>query len=492
MITWTDELLYLAWACIETTPIAVVPVLFALIVLTDDDRIGRPLRSFFLAAALGFLLLVHNFAGTDPFHLWRYAFGFGVALTAVFVVEIGAEHERAAKLSPLGRWLLLAMLGLQILVARAPVVQRFTAISRDLREAAALGRRGDPSAAVEQRRYAAMQAAIPAGARVAVMVDDPAYLDFARNRIANLDTAGFASVPVTQGGRTQQLPVFRGAEPVRAYFVAAGYRYLAFVRSERSRYFYRRGFWLWRIFNDADFFQLMSAYQIDVIESFAELATTTTVLHDQDGLVVLDLEAPLRAASTRAAPDDERWRRSEWTRALADREHLRDVWSLNSRADLRFEDGVAGLLFVQGEIDDPAWFELPRAKPSPPPKTDEKATLRGTAIRPLHRRAHLRVRGGVATPGIADMRLAIRAAISLGSIYTRPRLDVSLDGELLVSAVPDERGRYLIDVVVPADRLTGAWQDVYLVFSSIAEPDKDNQDVRVARLEVVEWVPAHR
>jgi hypothetical protein len=235
----------------------------------------------------------------------------------------------------------------------------------------------------------------------------------------------------------------------------------------------------------------MSAYQIDVIESFAELATATKVLYDADGLVVLDLEAPLHAASIRVGvPEGERLRRSEWTRALADREHLRDVWSLNSRADLRFEDGVAGLVFVEGELDDPAWFEQGRAKALPPPKTDEKATLRGTPIRPLHRRAHLRVRGGVFGPG--PMRLALRAGIALKSVHTRPHLDVSLDGELLVSALPDERGRYWVDVTVPADRLTGDWQDVYLVFSSIADPDKDNLDLRVARLEIVEWVPVQR
>src|SRR5262249_34307315 len=152
------ELLYVAWAAVETTPIVVVPILFALIAFTDDDRLGRPLRSFFVAISLGFLALVHSFAGIDPLHLWRYAFGFSIAMTAIFVVEVGAEHERSAKLAPLGRWLLLAALALQLLVERGAVPKRFIGLFDDLREAAAMGRRGDPTAALERRRHAAMQA----------------------------------------------------------------------------------------------------------------------------------------------------------------------------------------------------------------------------------------------------------------------------------------------------------------------------------------------
>src|SRR6185436_10132411 len=106
----------------------------------------------------------------------------------------------------------------------------------------------------EAQRHAAMQAAIPAGARVAVLLDDPAFLDFTRNEIANLDTPGFAS-PETDVG---QMPAFRGAEALRNYLVDAGYPYIAFVRSERSRYFHRRKFWVWRLFNDGELYAIMS------------------------------------------------------------------------------------------------------------------------------------------------------------------------------------------------------------------------------------------
>jgi hypothetical protein len=313
------------------------------------------------------------------------------------------------------------------------------------------------------------------GARTIVMLDDPAMLDYRRNPIANLDTPGFASPGA-------QLPAFAGAEPLRAYLVAEGYRYAAFVRSDRSRYFYRRPFWIWRLFNDGELFEIMSAYAIDAIDSFAELATTTRVLYDSDGLVVLDLASPLRDASRRAAVDDEPARRGAWVRELADREGLHDAWSLTTRADVRFEDGTGGLRYVDGAIDDPAWNEISATHPGEPG--------RGTAVLPLFRRVHLRVRAP-AQSGAAptDMRLVLRAAIALKTVHTRPRLDVSLDGELLASATADQAGRYAIAVTVPRARLTTGWHDLYLVFSSIADPDKDIHDFRIARLESLEWTP---
>jgi hypothetical protein len=484
-MTWAHELLRLAWAAIETTPIVVMPVLFALLAFTDDDRLGSPLRSFFLAVVLGLAALVHGFGAADPVHLWRYAFGFAIALTAMFVIEAGAEHERSAKLPQLGRWLLLAALVLQLLVERGAVPRRFAALAGDLREAAAIDRRGDPSALVERRRHAAMQAAIPAGASVAVLLDDPAYLDFQRNRIANLDTPGFAS-PETEAGA--QLPAFRGAEALREYLVAAGYPYVAFVREGRSRYCHRRGFWLWRLFNDGEFFQIMSAYELDMIDSLAELATTTRVRHDDDGLVVLELTAPLRPAGRRAAPGPEPVRRDAWVRELAEREDLLDVWTLTSRHDLIFADGIDDVEFVDPRFEIARWFEVGPKRAAPPRAAADPAAalqaMRGRPLRALHRRAHLRVTGET------DMRLALRAWVALGKIYTRPRLDVALDGELLASVIADEHGSYHLDLQIPAARLAGGWHDIYLVFNSISEPGHDDRDPRAAVLETVTWLPA--
>ncbi len=468
--TWAQKLSFVLWSCIESTPIIVMPVFVIVMIVATEDRPGRPFKALLIASLLGFVLLAGSIAGAaEPSHVWRYAFGFAMALSAIFVIEIGDDESGAIKLVPLGRWLFLASLVFQLVSSRAALPKRYAAVFGDIREAQVIDGHGDPSARAETERYARMQSAIPKGARLAVMLDDAANLDFTRNSIANLDTPGFASP-----GRP--LPAFDGAEEMRQYFVEHEYRYLAFVRPEHSRYFFRREFWLWRVFNDNDFFQMMSAYELATIDSFTELATTTTVLYDKDGLVVLDLGTPLKSASRHPLAGDEPTRRSAWVEELATREHLHDAWSLNSRANVRFEDGVAGLQFVDAGVDDPAWFEIVR------PRGPE--SLRGTAIRGLFRRAHVRVRGAT------NMHLVIHAAVSRKNVFTRPRLDVSLDGEIVTSAVASENGRYVIDVVVPGTVLAGNWHDLYLVFGSVLEPDKDLRDQRVSRLESFAWVPA--
>ncbi|MDB4962313.1 MAG: hypothetical protein JWP01_2312 [Myxococcales bacterium] len=464
--TWTDELQFFVWCLIETQPLVILPPLFAVIVFTKDTRRTRPLIALLVANAVVLALMAHSFVGSDANHLWRYAFAGAVTLLAVFALEVGAADDTPVKLVPLGTWVLLASLLLQLTVGSGALAKRYAQMFGDLREASLIDRHGDPGVQAERARYAALQAALPTGVRVAVMLDDPAYLDFRRNQIFNLDTPGYASL-------RPGMPAFEGPEAVRRYLIERGIRYVAFVRSDVSRYFYRRPFWIWRIFNDAEIFQVMSAYTIDAIDTFASLATTTTVLHDRDGLVALDLgEAAPTEASVDAPHVD---RRAAYVRALADREQLHDAWSLNTRDNILFEDGLTGLVFLDDRAGEPAWYEVLH-----PPG---KEPVRGKAARWLYRRAHLRVRGD------RDMRLVLRGTLNMAVIHTRPRLDVSLDGQLLASVVADEHGAFVIDVVVPRAVLTHGWSDLYLVFNSISEPQKEVRDLRAARLENVEWEP---
>jgi hypothetical protein len=460
--SWPQELGFLVASCLDAAPLVALPILALALAFVVDNRPGRPLAALGIAAAAGFVLLVHGLLGSDAPHVWRAAFGFATALAIVLVLELGADEDGLVGLPPLGRWLVLAALVLQIVVGRDALPGQARAMFDQIGEAAAIDLDGDPAARAEQRRYDAMQAAIPAGGRAIAMLDDPALLDYRRNPIANLDIPGFASPG-------PQLPAFAGAEPLRAYFVAQGYRYAAFVRSERSRYAFRRAFWLDRLVTGGELDQIISAYTLDAIDSFAELATTTKLLYDADGLVVIDLATPLRDASRRAVRGDESARRGGWVRALADREGLHDAWTLTTRDDLRFESGTGALHFVAGS----------------PADRDGAPARRGTAVLPVSRRAHLRVWA----PGARDMRLAVRATIALDAVYSHPRLDISLDGALLASAVADAAGNYAVATTVARDRLPGGWHDLYLVFSSVAEPDQPIADPRIARLESIEWSP---
>ena len=440
--SWTDELHFFVACFIESQPIVILPPVFAIIVFTTDTRPTRPIVALLLASTLSFVLMVHSFVGSDSHHLWRYAFAAAITLLAVFALELGAETAGPLRIAPTGRWVLLAALMVQLVAQREGLADRFTAVLASIRDA----RHADPDTAIQARNYAALQAAAPAGARVAVMLDDAAYLDFDRNRIVHLDTPGYASP-------APGLPMFAGPEPLRAYFLGQGIRYVAFVRSQRSRAFYRRPFWIWRIHNDAEIFQLMSAYTLDMIDSLAALAMTSKVLHDVDGLVMLDLGDAPASVPRDFRPEPER--RAAYVRALADREGLHAQWSLNNRDDVLFLDGTNAMVMLDA----------------------------GTPVRWLYWRAHLRVRGAT------DMRLVARGTINAAATSTRPRIEVSLDGALLASVLVEPGGAFTLDVVVPATRLGATWHDLYLAVDGIDDPQKDARERRVARLESLEWEP---
>lgn len=463
--TWVDELSLFLTTAIVSQPIVSMLVFAPLVLVALDVRPTRPSIAFFLASLLGLATLVHSFTDADSETMWRYAFGYTLTLFTVFVLEASGDGgEGTVRLPPIGRWLLIVVVIVQLVSSRTGQVKELLGTFADLREAAALGSHGDPSVHVERQRYAAMQATVPANARLLVMLDDPAFLDFSRNEIANIDTPGFASPG-------KQMPSFTGPEAMRAYLLDHGYRYVAFVKPDQSRYVFRRKFWVWRVFNDTEFFQAMSAYMIDTIETFEALAGTSKVLYDADGLVALDLErhhAPTRSLD----PAHERERRDAFTRDLAKREQLEREWTLTTRRDVVFYDGWSGLTFAKADADT-AWNEVVDVDPEP---------THGVAIRWMYRRAHLRVRGD------QDMRLVLRGRVSLDKTYTRPRLDTSIDGILLSSVTVDEKGAFEIDVVVPKEHLDG-WSDIYVMSNAIGQPERDIRDLRLARLEEATWEP---
>lgn len=488
-LTWAQELGYLAYAAIESEPLAIVAPLALLLLFARDRRASRPLSALFFATVASFLLLVHAFVGSDFASLWRYAFGAGLALTAIFVVEachLGGDDDgdaegdsaRPVALPALGRWVLLAAVLLQLFVARQRAPQTYVAMAKGIDAALSVGRRGDPVARAERQRYRAMQAAIPAGQPVAVMLDDAAHLDYARNPIANLDTPGYSSL----GAPGEQLPSFAGPEAVRRYFTAHGYRYLSFVRPDFSRYFYRRWYWLRELYLDVELFQVMAAYTLDAIESFTALAASAPPLYDHEGLVVVDLGPPT-APPVRLPPEEEPLRRATWLRGFAKATGMEAAWALSPRPGLVFSDGVSGLAFLSDAdlAAGPALIPRLEAVAKKPTANDPHGTMpTGTPVRWLHRRLHLRLRAD--RPMVLTLRGQVRREVT----GTRPRLTFSLDGELLASQVVAEDGRFEVQLPLSAAQLA-EWSDLYAVFSSVGVPERDSRDLRFARLDFVGW-----
>jgi hypothetical protein len=280
------ELQFFVEVVLEPDPIRVILPLAALLLVTVDRRRGRPLTALLIASAVGFVLLVHSFQLSVPQNLWRYAFGYATAL----VLALGAEVARSAPVAgpgvavpPLGKVVLLAALVVQLAVSGRGLAKEYRDLGADL--IAAASARGPAVGSPGARRlYVDLQAQVPAGAQLAVLLDEPYHLDHARNTIVNLDTPGFASA-------RPGMPFFRGADAVADYLRGQGLRYLAFVRGDRSRYMYRRDFWRRRMFFDTELWRMQAAYAVDCIDNLAALATTHRVQFERDGIVLLDLEA---------------------------------------------------------------------------------------------------------------------------------------------------------------------------------------------------------
>lgn len=286
-VLWSvmQELEFFVWCCIEPHGLIVVIPLFCVLVFARDTRGGGPLMALFFAICLSFILLVHSFTSSDPLNLWRYAFGYAVALAVMLMVEVAPSRiARHVVVNWVARWVVLCSIVIQLFETRLDLRWKLRTMTNNIRASWTADLHPGKAAGKLQQHYAALQQSIPPGAKVMTMLDAAANLDFTRNELFILDMPGWSSLP-------PGYPSFGGPSAIRQYLTSLGIRYLAFVRSEQSVALYRRDGWLQRLFSDVEVSQIMGAYLVDTIDSFSALARSCKVLYDEDAFVALDLEA---------------------------------------------------------------------------------------------------------------------------------------------------------------------------------------------------------
>jgi len=276
------ELQFFGKVAVEPTPIRVMLPLALVLFAIRDRRPGAPLTALAVACTLGFVELVHAFSLSDPPNLWRYAFGFMTAWTVVAIVEPSHQPDAAVTTPALARLIALVALLTQLAITAPSMISSYANLARDLDGA----HRGPAAEEIAAPRalYAELQAATPPGATLAVLLDQPFLLDYRRNDIINVDTPGYVSP-------APGWPAFAGPEALATYLRGQGIRYYAFVRGDRSRYFYRRDYWVLRTLFDSELWQVIGAHTVDAVETSAALATTRAILFERDGMVLLDLES---------------------------------------------------------------------------------------------------------------------------------------------------------------------------------------------------------
>ena len=245
----------------------------------------RALHALFFGTIAGFISLVHFFQAFDLIDsVARYYFAFATAFALAVTLKAGEERPRRG-IAPA---LAIVAVGVvwQVCAERDKTVEVFTVELTYLEQ-----ERDDKLRAVDTKWlksedfYRRMQATVPEGERLLVMVDETFRFDGKRNRIWNFDQPGAMSP-------RPGVPYFAGAEAYASYFQSIGVRYIAFTISESSPEYTLSG-WTTR-FNQpiktngrGQQYKTHAKYYLDAFEALATLATTRkNLFHENDNWVI--------------------------------------------------------------------------------------------------------------------------------------------------------------------------------------------------------------
>jgi hypothetical protein len=281
------EALHYLWSnATYCLPVKAVP-LFLVAALTMSDRAARKtLVSFVVAAFAGFVALVKTVPESDAENLGRYYFGFTFA--ALVAIALAAA-DAAAHSGGSARWraqrvavvpLVLSGIALQLYGDRGEMSRQYDGYLTTLQSQS--DRAGNWEPPPRDVKYAELQDAVPAGAPIAVMVDDPSRFDFARNAIASLDVVGAVSPQ-------RPLPLFQGAEAVAEYLVAQGYRYAIVVQSDTAESLYRRDKWKEHAARGIPIWKRTAPFYLAAFDVFDELRATHVHYADVGSMTTIGL-----------------------------------------------------------------------------------------------------------------------------------------------------------------------------------------------------------
>ncbi len=279
------EVRFLISVALENEPIKGLGLIALASVMIRERTSYKPLRSLWIASAVGVVVLSHTFTLSDAGNLARYLYGFLAALAVAAILHAGTDRlaGRSSATARATLVLVIAAMAAQFTYSRQESAKMYHTFLKNLDVERRRGPSSPETMTHEAFLYPHVQSQVPKGASLAVMVDDPYYLDFARNPIFNLDMPGYASL------KNPEMPYFKGSEPVAEYFLAHGIRYVMYVRPEHSHWLYQREFWFARMFNDEEIWRICAPYFVDLIDSLTALRDTRQNVHEEAGIVVLDL-----------------------------------------------------------------------------------------------------------------------------------------------------------------------------------------------------------
>jgi hypothetical protein len=270
---------------LEGVPLATSPLFALAAVFVRRETPSRPLLSFGIATAIGLVMLVHGLTQGDPGNLGRYVYGYVVAFAVVVALVAGAVGPAPRGNARTAYALVLVALIGQLVKSGEPALSFYARAFRNIDALAHARPRNTGSLPPELGIYTRLQETTPPGARVAYLLDEPYWFDFARNPMWNLDMPGYSSP-------APGMPYFQGSERVEGYLRALGVRYLAFVRPTHSLYHYRREYWIKMNLDEMEIWRAFAPYLLDFVDNLGAIGARHKHLFDERGILMVDLEAP--------------------------------------------------------------------------------------------------------------------------------------------------------------------------------------------------------
>ena len=278
------------WA--HPDPITTLPLFMLVGLAVRETSARRPLAAQWLGGFFSIAMLVQAFSLSNAPDLARYDFGFATASALLTWHTVVAAAARRPRMSPFASAAPVALLAFAL---SAPLLETQAAtpnggrikktVLTPLRDLDEMLRRTVPTQLESPvaGAYHRLQAKVPERSRLVIMLDEPYFLDYARNEIWNLDMPAAASP-------APGIPCFQGPEAVAKYFLAQGIRHVGFVLADRSAYLYRTDVWFEHLFGTEEIWRVYAPYMVDVMTNLAALAESRLRIHEEAGMVLLDLE----------------------------------------------------------------------------------------------------------------------------------------------------------------------------------------------------------
>ncbi|WP_394844303.1 hypothetical protein LZC95_45530 [Pendulispora brunnea] len=265
-------------------PIRTLPFFILAALLVPDASPRKGSRALFIAAAIGFFAIVRGFPLSDPPNIGRYYYASMLAFVLATGLAAGAALPQSIRQGDFRVWIAVGLVivssVLQIQETRDWAKSTFGQYLDDIRTAL-----GEPFSDHRNSAYQRLQQAVPPGAKMLAMLDDPYYLDFGRNAIYLVDLPGAVSPP-------PGMPLGRGPDALAEYLLNQGIRYYAFVGAKSSISLYRRDTWERQKVGAELIWRMAAPFYLDMFRLNDELAATRRVLFSEKDTFVVDLATP--------------------------------------------------------------------------------------------------------------------------------------------------------------------------------------------------------